>query len=455
MLGALGDFVWVDNGAGGGTAGDGVQDPAEPGLPGITVNLLDGVGSPVLDGAGLPITVLTDINGNYEFPGLPAGNYQVQFVLSTSYTFTLQDVGSDALDSDANPVTGVTANVAIGPGVNDTTVDAGTIPVPIECPAGSALYSLDFDRDALNVPIASGATVNNQWSALGITFTLNSVNPPGTGPLMIFDSNVASGGDPDLASPNDTCDDGLNNGTLPGIGAGGEIGTAGENCTPLNNVLIISEDGDSGDPDDNGNGGFFTVTFDTPLFKAAIGIIDDAEFTMITRDSGGNTLSVNNSNPGFGDNAFHNVISNTAGVSELEIGGPSSGGVTSLELCVPLGAIGNYVWVDENSDGLQDAGEPGIPNVAVQLSEDTDGDGVPDTVVATTVTDAAGGYLFTNLLPRPLLRRCLRRHGRYAEHAAGVPDPDDTVDQPEFRLRQPGPLGRRLRHRACRSAART
>ena len=31
------------------------------------------------------------------------------------------------------------------------------------------------------------------------------------------------------------------------------------------------------------------------------------------------------------------------------------------------GSIGNYVWVDENSDGYQDAGEPGIPNVTVNL----------------------------------------------------------------------------------------
>jgi len=398
-LGALGDFVWLDNGAGGGTAGDGVQDPAEPALPGITVNLLDGIGGAVTDGAGVPITVLTDVNGNYEFPGLPAGNYQVEFVLTSSYTFTLQDVGSDALDSDANPVTGTTANVAVGPGVNNTTVDAGAIPVPIDCPTGSILYSLDFDRDAFNAPIASGATVDTQWSALGITFALTSVNPPGTGPLMIFDSNVASGGDADLASPNDTCDDGLNNGTLPGVGAGGEIGLAGENCTPLNNVLIISEDGDATDPDDNGVGGVMTVTFDTPLFKAAVGIIDDAEFTMVARDSLGNTLSTNSSNPGFGDNAFHTVITNTAGVAELEIGGPSSGGVTSLELCVPLGSIGNYVWVDENSDGLQDAGEPGVPNAVVELWEDGDGDGTRDTLLATTVTDSAGGYLFPGLPP--------------------------------------------------------
>jgi protocatechuate 3,4-dioxygenase beta subunit len=58
-----------------------------------------------------------------------------------------------------------------------------------------------------------------------------------------------------------------------------------------------------------------------------------------------------------------------------------------------LGAVGNYVWVDENSDGYQDEGEPGIPNVQVNLYSST---GV---LVATTYTDSHGGYLFDNLRP--------------------------------------------------------
>lgn len=56
-------------------------------------------------------------------------------------------------------------------------------------------------------------------------------------------------------------------------------------------------------------------------------------------------------------------------------------------------SIGNRVWLDENSDGYQDAGEPGIANVQVNLY-DTNGN-----LVASTVTDAHGGYLFTNLPP--------------------------------------------------------
>ncbi len=59
---------------------------------------------------------------------------------------------------------------------------------------------------------------------------------------------------------------------------------------------------------------------------------------------------------------------------------------------LPQSTIGNYVWVDENGDGYQDAGEPGIPNVTVQL---TDAEG--NTV--TTVTDSNGGYIFSGLLP--------------------------------------------------------
>ncbi|HSN77113.1 MAG TPA: SdrD B-like domain-containing protein [Anaerolineae bacterium] len=56
-----------------------------------------------------------------------------------------------------------------------------------------------------------------------------------------------------------------------------------------------------------------------------------------------------------------------------------------------VGQIGNFVWVDENSDGYQDAGEPGIPNVTVVLY------GLSGQERGRTVTDAHGHYLFSNL----------------------------------------------------------
>ena len=54
--------------------------------------------------------------------------------------------------------------------------------------------------------------------------------------------------------------------------------------------------------------------------------------------------------------------------------------------------IGNYVWLDEDGDGDQDAGEVGIPNMKVELLASNG-----TTVLATTYTDANGGYLFTGL----------------------------------------------------------
>lgn len=54
-------------------------------------------------------------------------------------------------------------------------------------------------------------------------------------------------------------------------------------------------------------------------------------------------------------------------------------------------AIGNYVWLDENSDGYQDPGEPGLPNVNVKLYDSA------GTVMASTWTDSSGHYLFSHL----------------------------------------------------------
>ena len=52
--------------------------------------------------------------------------------------------------------------------------------------------------------------------------------------------------------------------------------------------------------------------------------------------------------------------------------------------------IGNYVWQDDDKDGLQDPSEPPLSGVTVQLID------ASGTVVATTTTDANGQYLFSS-----------------------------------------------------------
>lgn len=71
--------------------------------------------------------------------------------------------------------------------------------------------------------------------------------------------------------------------------------------------------------------------------------------------------------------------------------------IDKLEICKddkPLpAALGDQVWFDENRDGIQDSTEVGVAGVTVDL-KDASGN-----VIATTVTDANGNYLFSDLAP--------------------------------------------------------
>lgn len=59
-----------------------------------------------------------------------------------------------------------------------------------------------------------------------------------------------------------------------------------------------------------------------------------------------------------------------------------------------VGSIGDTVFFDWNGNGVQDAGEAGIPGVTVQLFESNG-----TTLIDTQITDANGEYLFANLPP--------------------------------------------------------
>ncbi|MEQ9409859.1 MAG: SdrD B-like domain-containing protein, partial [Fuerstiella sp.] len=116
---ALGDFVWEDTNA------NGIQDPGEPGIEGVTVNLLDENMVPI-PGA----TTTTDSSGAYSFTDLVPGNYIVQFVTPGGYVQTFQDVNNDGTNQDPNVdsdagVDGKTAVITLSSGETDNTIDAG------------------------------------------------------------------------------------------------------------------------------------------------------------------------------------------------------------------------------------------------------------------------------------------------------------------------------------------
>ena len=74
-------------------------------------------------------------------------------------------------------------------------------------------------------------------------------------------------------------------------------------------------------------------------------------------------------------------------------------GETNLTLdagYVALGSLGDFVWFDENKNGIQDPEETGVKDVIVNLYTVTNGE-VSGTPEKTTRTDENGYYLFTDL----------------------------------------------------------
>jgi len=119
-LACIGDFVWHDMNM------DGIQDEGEPGVPGITVHLMDCQGNILAE-------TMTDVDGKYSFCELEPGDYNIHFVLPAGWVRSPMDQGGDdALDSDADPSTGLTICTTLDPGENDWTWDAGIYEMPAE-----------------------------------------------------------------------------------------------------------------------------------------------------------------------------------------------------------------------------------------------------------------------------------------------------------------------------------
>ncbi|WP_414468731.1 SdrD B-like domain-containing protein [Methanobacterium sp. ACI-7] len=62
-----------------------------------------------------------------------------------------------------------------------------------------------------------------------------------------------------------------------------------------------------------------------------------------------------------------------------------------------LAALGDRVWNDLNKNGIQDAGEPGVAGVTVNLWSNINN--APGSIIQTTTTDALGAYIFNNIVP--------------------------------------------------------
>ena len=207
-LGAIGNFVFVD------TNKDGKQDAGETGVDGVKVYLLDGAGTKIdsTDTMG---------GGKYLFSNLAAGTYSVQFVKNTIpalYSgFTAKDTAgvSDALNSDADKITGQTKQVTLAPVLNpanaadsaatfNLTLDAGLIlrdlcvrpkftVMPAACATDKGTYTVSFSLtpNAGTVKVSSGTlTGTNPYTVSGVASGVNLKIIDSLGATCVFDTTI-------------------------------------------------------------------------------------------------------------------------------------------------------------------------------------------------------------------------------------------------------------------------
>ncbi|MEM7531354.1 MAG: SdrD B-like domain-containing protein [Chloroflexota bacterium] len=338
----VGDLVWYDN------DGDGVQDSDEPGVASVTVNLFTSDGAPAVDPDGNPVPAqVTDANGNYLFSGLPTGNYYVVFDLatlpssgSTSYQVTTQDAGLlDSEDSDANS-TGQTANTGqLDAGAEDLTLDMGIVaPVAV----GDRVW-IDNNFDGLQDDEA------DEPGLAGVT-------------VRIFNSD-------------------------------------GSDVIDLSGNAVSAQT-----TDENGNYLFTNLPPGSYFVEFDLDSLDDTYF-VTTANTGGDMLGADtlDSDADLSTGQTASTAFLPAGSQDLTL----DMGVYTL-LADETGSIGltvrvgDKVWVDDNLNGIQDAGEMGVPGVTVHIFnavDDSPAVNINGDPVAEQVTDGSGNYLFRDLPP--------------------------------------------------------
>ncbi|MEO1527082.1 MAG: SdrD B-like domain-containing protein [Planctomycetota bacterium] len=274
-----------------------------------------------------------------------------------------------ATDSDPSNHTGVVAEIDVMKFVDVTTITEQMVVV-------------DFEG------LAPGTIVADQFP--GVTVEAENRRHPTAGNrAMIFDSSNPTGNDYDLGTPNQAFGG-------PGVGAGGGLGSDNPNEVGLGNILIISEDGDSSDPDDEAQGGVFKFTFDSPVRVDHLELLDidsnesGGSVVTMTTPSGQHTFSI----PSVGNNSFQRIDVGVEDVLSMTVDFVSSGAITELKFTE---FSETKEWFDANtgpgpsfetgeavefSYKVTNPGDVAISNV--QLSDDNATPGVPQDDFAPT-----------------------------------------------------------------------
>lgn len=330
---SVGNKVWID------TNEDGVRDPSEKPLEGVTLVLTDPDGNPVVDVYGEPVLpVVTNDDGDYLFkdlPALPSGKH---------YTVTV--------DYDNSPILEELNLVPTNPGVRGDDTDPLNDYSHIDSAESGDLtdngdHDPTLDFGFRNAKVSVG---NYVWI---------DVNRDG---LQDSSDIAIKGVVLKLTGP-----DGLP--VVDVFGKAVEPFTTDEKGHYLFKDLPVLPKGKS-----------YTVTIDKEASK-------DALKGLIPTTAGAGSDKGKDS-------------STSSATSHLDLSKDKSEDLTlDFGFLRPRVSVGDYVWLDTDRDGIQDKKEPGIGGVVVKITG-PDGKPVVDVngkPVGPQTTDKDGHYLFTDL----------------------------------------------------------
>ncbi|WP_185155406.1 SdrD B-like domain-containing protein [Rudanella paleaurantiibacter] len=413
LLASLGDYVWIDSN------GNGQQDAGETGVPNVTVQLFTAAGTPVA-------STTTNTSGLYSFTGLTAGSYYVVFTAPQGTTFTTANTGSDLTDSDVASMTGLlgsTGIVSLTAGENNPTIDAGLI--PLKASLGNYVW-FDANKNGQQDPTETGVsnvtvTLYSSLSAAPLATQVTSAS--GTylftnldagdyyvvftapGGFTFTTANVGS----DVTDSDAQSFTGQSGSTgVYSLSAGEQNLTVDAGIIPLPASLgdfVWSDTNGNGqqDPGEPGVQGVVVTLYQpgtsTPVGSATTTATGAYSFTGLTPGDyyvvftapQGSTFTT----PNTGSDATDSDVASTTGLlgstGVISLTAGENNPTVDAGLVPLLASLGDYVWIDSNGNGQQDAGETGVPNVAVQLFTAT---GTP---VGSTTTNTSGFYSFTGL----------------------------------------------------------
>jgi Peptidase family C25/SdrD B-like domain/GEVED domain len=369
------------------------QNAGELGLSGFTVQRYD------VTGTILQATTTTDADGNYSFSGLAAGSYVIVVtpptLLTKAWVETVESTGGTGSLNNQIPVTVVAGQISGSHNFGYTQSDTADI--------GDSLF-YDFDADGIQDAAETGIPSVTVWLYQdvdrdgtiddGVDELVATTVTSGTGTYLFqnfpagsyvvkvdtadpdFPTDVTPTADPDLAAASigdfiwlDSNANGVQNAGEDGIarvvvnlyadvdGSGTLNGADSLVASTMTNV--------------NGNylftgliaGRYFVDVDESSLPSVALALTTvDPASTLITLTSSASTTQVITADAGYSPSANF--------------------------------AIGNRVWHDVDNDGVQDAGEPGIEGITINVTNGT-GTGCPSG--CTAVTNAAGFWIVTGL----------------------------------------------------------